>query len=985
MRFGAIAALVLAAVVLLPARVSAQASITGTVRDASGAVLPGVSVDAASPALIEKVRSAVTDGTGQYRILDLRPGEYTVTFTLPGFTTVRREGLALTGSFVATVGAELRVSGVEETVTVTGETPVVDVQSATRQRVFDHAVSDVIPTAKGQYNMAVLIPGVSMGGGGVQQDVGGSAGLEASYGVVIHGSKLDSQRITQNGVTINTFVGGGYGGAAAPNPSAVQELSIDYSGVSAELPTGGVRINLIPKEGGNTFKGVVFGTFANGSMQGSNLSEELQLRGLPTPNAIKEIWDINPGFGGPIQRDRLWFYGSARQNVADTYVAGMFLDRNTDPNVWGFTPDLSQRASNDNTWKDGQVRVTWQVSPRHKVAVSYDQQVACYCPNAVTATQAVEASYLRWFPTQKAWQGDWTAPLTNRLLFEASGFQRLETVRRDPKEGLNPLMIGVTEQGGAIPGLVYRSNPLYSDNRSTAKYARVALSYVTGAHAFKVGFNDGWGVAGPNRSYSLQPVSYRFNNGIPNQISLFATPYVSITNIDADLGLYAQDRWTLLDRLTLTLGVRYDYFANSFPEQALGPALLAPTRNITFPAQPNVSWHDITPKSGAVYDLFGDGGTAVKVSLNKYLQGMLSGLATTPNPVSTVITTTTRAWTDANQNYVPECDLANPALQDNRPAGGDFCGQMANTNFGKAVPSATFDPDALRGWGKRNYNWEFSAGVQQRLAPRISADISYFRRWYGNFTVTDNLVTQPSDYDPYSVTAPADARLPNAGGYVVGGLYDLNPSRFGLPAQNYVTLSDRFGKQIEHWNGVDISMSARLQGGVLFQGGVSTGRTSTDNCDVVVKLDNPSPLYCHVDGAFLTQVKALGSYIVPRIGVQVSGTFQSIPGPEIAANYIASNASIAPVLGRSLSGNAANATVNLVQPGTMYGERLNQTDLRFGKTVMAGRTRVNVSLDLYNAFNASPVLSQNNNYAAWQRPTSILTARFAKISAQLDF
>jgi hypothetical protein len=979
-------ALVTAAIVLAcPGLATAQASITGTVRDASGAVLPGVTVEAASPALIEKVRSALTDGTGQYRILDLRPGTYTVTFTLTGFSPVKREGIELTGSFIATVSADMRLGGVEETVTVTGATPIVDVQSTTRQRVFGPDVTDVVPTAKGQYNVAVLIPGVSMGGGVTQQDVGGSAGLEASYGVVVHGSKLDSQRITQNGITINTFLAGGYGGAAAPNPSALQELTIDYSAVSAELPTGGVRINIIPKEGGNTFKGVVFGSFANSSMQGTYLTQPLKDRGLPTPNAIKKIWDFNPGFGGPIMKDRLWFYASARENVAATYVAGMFIDRNTDPNVWTFDPDRSQRASNDNDWKEGQVRVTWQASQRHKLAVSFDRQRACYCPNAVTATQAVEASYLRWFPVERSWQGDWTAPLTSRLLVEASGFQRLETVRRDPKEGLNPLMIQVTEQGGSIPGLVYRSNPLYSDNRNTSNYVRAALSYVTGAHAFKVGFNDGWGVAGPNRMYSLQPVSYRFNNGVPNQISLFATPYASTTNVDSDLGVYAQDRWTMLNRLTVTLGVRYDYFADSFPSQTAGPSVLAPNRNITFPEQANLSWHDVTPKTGAVYDLFGNGGTAVKVSLNKYLQGMLSGVATTPNPISTIITTTNRSWTDQNRNYTPDCDLTNPVAQDNRTTGGDFCGAMANANFGKAVPGATFDPDMLRGFGKRNYNWEFSAGVQQKLATRVSADVSFFRRWYGNFTVTDNLVTAPADYDTYSVRAPLDPRLPDGGGYVIDGLYDLNPAKFGQPAQNYVTLDSNYGTQIEHWNGVDVTLNARLQSGALFQGGVSTGRTSTDNCDVVTKLDNPSPLYCHVDTKFLTQVKALGAYVVPRIDLQVSGTFQSIPGPEIAANYTVPNALIVPSLGRSLSGNAANATVNLVSPGTMYGERLNQVDLRFAKVLPYNRTRTTLSFDLYNAFNASPVLSQNNNFAAWQVPTSILTARFVKISAQFDF
>ena len=969
----------------IPVGAFAQGSITGTVKDTSGGVLPGVTVEASSQALIEKARSAVTDGSGQYRIVDLRPGTYTLTFTLPGFNTIRREGLELSGSFTATMNAELRVGALEETVTVTGETPIVDVQSASRQRVFGHDVVDTVPTAKNQYNLAVLIPGISMGGGVTQQDVGGSAGLEASYGVVVHGSKLDSQRITQNGVTFNTFVGGGYGGAAAPNPSAVQELSIDYSGVSAELPTGGVRINLIPKEGGNAFRGVFFGSFANGSMQGTNLTQELKDRGLPSPNSVKAIWDVNPGFGGPIRKERLWFYGSVRKNVAENYVAGMFLDRNvSNPNVWTFDPDPGRPASADNSWKEGQARLTWQASTRHKLALSYDQQTACYCPNAVTATQAVEASYLRWFPTERSLQGDWTFPLTSRLLFEATVFQRLETVKRDPMEGLNPLMISVTEQGGAIPGLVYRANAVYTDSRNTALYYRTAVSYVTGAHAFKVGFNNGHGGNGPSLTYALQPVAYRFNNGVPNQITLNATPYATTTEVDSELGVYAQDRWTL-KRLTLTLGLRYDYFSDSFPEQSVGPALLAPSRNITFPAQDNVSWHDITPKSGAVYDLFGNGTTALKVTVNKYLQGMLSGVAASPNPVSTLVNSTTRAWTDANRNYVPDCDLANPAAQDNRAADRDFCGQLTDTNFGKAVPGATFDPATLRGWGQRNYNWEFSAGVQQKIAARASMDVSYFRRWYGNFTVTDNLTVAPADYDPFSITAPVDVRLPDGGGYVVGGLYDLKPARFGQPAQNYVTLSDKYGSQLEHWNGVDINASARLERGVLLQGGLSTGRTSTDNCDVVTKLDNPSALYCHVDTRFLTQVKVLGSYLVPRVSVQISGTFQSIPGPDVSAIYLASSASVAPSLGRPLAGNAANVSVNIVTPGTMYGERLNQLDLRFSKILTFGRTRAAFNFDLNNALNGNAVLSQNNNYAAWQRPTSILQARLAKVGMQLDF
>jgi hypothetical protein len=215
-------------------------------------------------------------------------------------------------------------------------------------------------------------------------------------------------------------------------------------------------------------------------------------------------------------------------------------------------------------------------------------------------------------------------------------------------------------------------------------------------------------------------------------------------------------------------------------------------------------------------------------------------------------------------------------------------------------------------------------------------------------------------------------------------LYDLNPNKVGQ-VDNYFTLASNFGKQIEQWNGVETTMNLRTGNGLLLQGGLSTGRTTSDNCDVVTKVDNPSTLYCRVDTAFLTQVKFLGTYTIPRVGLQVAAVIQSLPGPQILASYNAPNALVAPSLGRSLSGSAANVTVNLVEPGSMYGERANQLDVRLSKVLRSGRLRTSINLDLYNALNANPVLTLNNNYAAWQRPQEIMLARFAKLSAQLDF
>ncbi|PYR64182.1 MAG: hypothetical protein DMF88_23665, partial [Acidobacteria bacterium] len=473
----------------------------------------------------------------------------------------------------------------------------------------------------------------------------------------------------------------------------------------------------------------------------------------------------------------------------------------------------------------------------------------------------------------------------------------------------------------------------YRDATNKTLRYRFAMSYVTGAHAFKTGIVNSWAMADYNQ-FAIQPIRYRLNRGIPNQVIMRVRPYHDLWTLDAEPGIYAQDRWTV-DRLTLNVGLRYDYKRSHFPEQTIGdpgnPYGASSFVPVPFviPKTDQLRWHDITPKMAAAYDLFGDGKTAVKVSLNKYLDGtQVDGIG---NPVAgNLVLETTRSWNDTNQNFKPECDLLAPL------ANGE-CGPMANPNFGKVSGGAgQWDPRLLRGWGVRGYNWEFSTSVQRQLVPRVSADVGYFRRWYGNLTTTDDRALTPADFDTFSIPAPSDPRLPNGGGYTVGGLRDLKPGSFGRPSDNRITFANEFGRYIRHWNGVDVSVNARVREGVLLQGGLSTGRTSTDNCDLVEQLPElaaATPLgYCHIDTKFLTQVKFLGSYTVPRIDVQVSGSMQSVPGPEVQANFVASTALAAQSLGRPLSGGAPNVTVNIVQPGSMYGERFRATRTATGSS-----------------------------------------------------
>jgi Carboxypeptidase regulatory-like domain len=983
---------------MVPIAAYAQGSITGVVKDTSGGVLPGVMVEASSPVLIEKTRTVVTDGTGQYRIVDLRPGSYAITFTLTGFSTVKREGIELTGSFTATVNADLKVGTLEETITVTSESPVVDIQSTQRERVMSKDVMDVIPAGRSHVSLGVLIPGMVRGG----QDVGGTNTL-ALIAMTIHGGRAEDQRLLIDGVTIRNIAGAGQTTNFIPDMGATQEVMFDFAANSAEAATGGVTINYIPREGGNTFKGSFFGTLVNSDFQSSNYSKELEALGLRTPNSLKFGKDINPSGGGPILRDKLWFYSTMRWQKQQTYVAGLWNNLNAgDPTEWSYEPDYDHQAVFALQQYSVGARLSYQATPKNKFNISYEHQTRDY--DNVGLPTAPESNQHWVFPRNRTGAVSWNSPITNRLLLEARVGIRSEDIRNlyptDPNDPFRYL-IAVTEQGGLIPGLRYRGKGVANDT-STSTFdtivtpnmleTKAALSYVTGSHAFKVGFTS---LSGEQTGQSFDipsETTYRFNNGVPNQIQERGTMYSGLTwAVRPELGLFAQDKWTL-KRLTLNPGVRFDRMVSGFNQFHLGPVPLIPNRDITFPRSTFYDFKDLSPRFGAAYDLFGNGKTAVKLNISRY---MAAADPSQGNPVrDRLINRVTRSWTDANANYVPDCDLVNPMQQDLRGSGGDFCGTINDLRFGQAIVSQSYDSAVLSGWGVRPYNWEFSTGVQHEIAPRVAVDVSYFRRIYGNFIVTDNRAATAADYGSYSITTPIDSRLPGGGGYTVGGLYDLNPNKVGQ-VDNFVTRASNYGEQYEHWNGMDFTINARPRGGVLLQGGLSTGRTSFDNCAVrsavpelavtVPFTVNPTNPNCHVDAAFLTQVKFLGTYTVPRVDVQVSATFQSLPGPQIISNYIATNAQIQPSLGRVLSGGFVNATVNIVAPGTFYGERLNQLDFRFVKMLRFGRTRTGINLDLYNALNDNAIRTVNNNYASWLTPTAILDARLFKLSVQLDF
>jgi len=1015
------ALLMIASLTAIPTSAFAQAAVAGSVRDLTGTPLQGVVVEASSPSLIERARTSVTDRTGRYRIEDLRPGTYTVKFTLAGWSPYQRAGVELAGSFTATVDAQLVTGALAETVTVTREIPVVDIHSAKRELTLSGDVVSSIPTVRSYNALLVLIPGVVTN---VNDTVTGTA----TTSFPIYGGRTNEGRLSLDGLTVGSPPAGNSAASYVVDVGSAQEVTFTTSGGLGEVETAGLLMNIVPKSGGNAMHGSFFASGTGGKLQSDNLTPALKSQGVTDATPLSRVYDFSGTVGGPMRKDRAWYFVNGHIGGSTKQSPNVYYNLNAgNPAKWLYAADASRPEYSDRTFENASGRVTWQVTPRNKLAGFWDAQNLCRtCTGAtpgLSEPQRISPEAVGVLGRRlDVAQATWSSPVTDRLLLEAGfGSTRfgVGNFERDP----NPTrdLIRVVEQcasgcaaNGNIAGLAYRSQD-FSVAHAGSYLWKGSVGYVTGSHSLKFGYQHTFMTDDRTWFTNSQNLTYRFNNGVPNQLTESIAPWVNNARVGWD-GLFAQEQWTRR-RLTLQGAVRFDRARSWFPAQQEGPSRFLPTA-IAIPETRGVdSYKDVTPRMGVIYDLFGTGKTVLKTSLGRYLEGAgVSGNYANTNPTLRMPQTTTafgtagvtRAWTDANQNLVPDCDLLNPGAQDLRASGGDLCGVMSNTSFGQNVLTNNFDPRILDGWGVRPSDWTFSVSMQHQMGARASVGVMYTRRWFDGFFVADNLSLQASDLTSFSVVAPEDSRLPGGGGYVVGGLYDVVPEKSGQ-VNNLIADAADYGAWRQYFNGIDVTVNVRAGRSFTFVGGTSTGQTVADNCQVRGHLPElattttgtsafgagllnsavtPVSPYCHVAFGVLTQLRGLSSYVVPKVDVQLAATFQSKPGAMLAANYAAPNSVVAPVLGRNLSGNASNVTINLVEPGTMYGDRINQLDFRVAKLLTLGGTRSTIALDVYNALNSSAVLTYDNTFVPggpWLQPMTILTPRFLRFTVEINF
>lgn len=983
-----------ASAVLLPALAAAQSAIAGQVKDPSASVLPGVTVEVSSPALIEGKRVAVTDGQGRYSIVDLRPGLYTVAFTLEGFTRVAREGVELTSNFTASVDATMEVGSVQETITVSGAAPLVDVRQSNTTQTFTRDVLDSLPIGRSIWEQGNLVQGVRMTGsdvGGTQY--GADLQFEAHGASSLHSATLidglgadNIQRDSSDNLKYYAEVGN-------------QEVVFETSGQNAEFAAGGVVMNMIPKDGGNTLSGNAYSGITDGSWQSNNLTQRLKDRGLASLGKLEQIFDYSVTQGGPIVRNKVWFFGALRYWGRKTPVANSFYDDGsqfiTESAFLAPNPRLTYQATPTN-------KLIWQIERSGPIVGPRLQSPARYPavilpgqrgndPETATQTRGGRRPY-------GAWLAKWTLAASSKLLLE-TGYSNTFVLDggSDVQPGVTPDRVRKTDLD---QGVTWDTNWQFVAWRYLHE-ARSSVSYVTGSHKLKTGVQYKWGRSPINQEPPGDINQIQYRSGVPNSVLVGNYPVKQVPVLNYDIGLFVQDSWTL-NRVTLNGGVRVEWVKAGTDEQIAPAGRFVPERR--FPAAENLPKFgpNLAPRFGLAYDVFGDGKTALKFTAGQFYRRHTVTLAERLSPMAPV--TIALPWSDR--------DLQGRALGSNL----DGVVQNNELDFGRLPANFgerrldTLDPNL-----KREYNIETAVSVQHELLRGISVSGGWYRRQFFNQYVDQNVQRAPTDWRGIDVVSPYNGE--------VFTVYDLRSTAL-LPLVDAVITNSANNKTI--YNGYEFAAQARLpQGGLVMVSSI-TERTMTRLCDAGIQAaipdaakgtpDDPNlQRYCdrfNLPGEFqvpfLSMIKVSGSYPIgwgirfgvvytdqPGRGAQLTDVNTLLPISWLISpttRYTAEQCAGRPCTAGTLvvpNMVQANITVPLVPSGTVrLLERQRQVNLSARKSFRTGRVTYSAEFDLYNALNADTVLSVvSNNYgtSSYDVPSAVLPGRLPRLALRVSW
>ena len=986
MRYVALAGLSFA-LLLAPATVLAQSSIAGEVTDETGAVLPGVTVEAASPALIEGSRTVFTDGQGRYSVVDVRPGVYSVTFTLQGFSTVRREGVEVVAGVSVPINAQMSVGSLAETITVSGATPVVDIQQATQRSVLDRETIQALPTNRTTHTVGMILPGMKMTG----SMVGGAGNTKVQQYITARGKSQIQNTSQVDGMDTRMIRGGG--NLPYDNVGMAQEVSIETNPTTAETSGGGIRINMIPRDGGNNFSGDVHFSGMTGSWQSDNITDELRARGATTPESTEHMYDFNPAFGGPIVRDRLWFFVSGRVNHAKLGPAGASFFE-PDPVTGQLLPG-SQPGFNNTATDNISFRLTWQAGQNHKITSYRDQfwrYQSHFLGSATTDWATVPQEYSR--GTQYVWPTKWTYTATNRLLIEA-GFQYwgYDNTLFHPQEGTMfdaPATFGgppETQTGPwyanagqvHIPGVyMTKAYLLGSCCRRYVQPSHVyaaTVSYVTGSHSVKAGVTGRWGYEQITRQALNGSLSQWYLGGRPWRVRISPDPSDIKMDVNRDLGFYIQDQWTI-DRLTVNAGIRVEHFRGGIGATSSPAGRFVPARTV----DPFEVWNftDTLPRFSVVYDLFGDARTALKFSAGRYVGTLGAVPLEEYNPLRTAHEY--RSWGDMDRAGRDLPTNGDDIAQDNEIA------PSSDPQFGiRAARRA--DPDL-----EREDSWDFSAGVQQELADGVSLTAAWYRTNEGRLWALRDVGISPADFSRFDIANPL-------GNGEMIPIYNLIP---GTAIGNILATSSDIDKRT--YNGIELSLQARLASGGTIIAGWYTDRQLETRCDTT----NPNEFrFCDEAGElyqdhgavdpipFRHEFKFALTHTLPG-DFEGAVSFISYPGAGTTQRSYNNGQDrrwrdiVYPVPNSAFPGGAPTAAavvpdILLIAPGSMYLDRWNQLDISIKRRFRAGGLDILPSLDLYNVNNSSVVLGEVETFGAVGRPTTLLGGRLMRLGVLVRF